>query len=394
MKRKKILILIGYDFRVFGGMDRVIFNLMEFINNNNLFYEVEVLSIKYLSNPKIKDYYFVGDYKNFNIYKLFRFNYWGLRGGFYTLKGILGLDIFYGYKELYDFFKSRSYDIILVLNGIFLNSIHKVFNDLSYSIPIVYWDHGDLLSFSVNVKNIFLKFLRKTRKNEVIKGIKKTKYFFCISTYIKDLILKLNPLAEVYLVYNPVEIQPKTELIDRGENNILLYVGRISDFEKNLTFMLKGLSKLKDCKWKLKVIGEGKDLNKLISLANILGIAERIDFEGFKINPYENLKEVKVLLLTSRYEGFGMVLVEANAKGIPFLAPDCPGGIKDIVIEGVNGYLYKEGNIEDFVDKLRKILIDEMVFAKPEEIHETAKKFDKNKVLANIISIIEKIINA
>ncbi len=43
MKRKKILILIGYDFRVFGGMDRVIFNLMEFINNNNLFYEVEVL---------------------------------------------------------------------------------------------------------------------------------------------------------------------------------------------------------------------------------------------------------------------------------------------------------------------------------------------------------------
>ncbi len=196
------------------------------------------------------------------------------------------------------------------------------------------------------------------------------------------------------MVYNPVEIQPKTELIDKGENNILLYVGRISDFEKNLTFMLKGLSKLKDFKWKLKVIGEGKDLNKLKSLASILGIDGRIDFEGFKINPYENLKEVKVLLLTSRYEGFGMVLVEANAKGIPFLAPDCPGGIKDIVLEGVNGYLYKEGNMQDFVDKLRKILINELVFSKPEEIYETAKKFDKNKVLANIISIIEKIINA
>ncbi|MGC8816102.1 MAG: glycosyltransferase, partial [bacterium] len=63
-------------------------------------------------------------------------------------------------------------------------------------------------------------------------------------------------------------------------------------------------------------------------------------------------------------------------------------GPEDIVIEGVNGYLYEEGNIEDFVDKLRRILTNELRFADPYEIHKTSYRFEKSKILNSITNII------
>jgi UDP-D-galactose:(glucosyl)LPS alpha-1,6-D-galactosyltransferase len=157
--------------------------------------------------------------------------------------------------------------------------------------------------------------------------------------------------------------------------------------------MLEGLSRLKKYKWKLRIIGKGPDGKKLKELTKKLGIEERVIWEGFKENPYKDLKEVKALLLTSRYEGLPLVLIEANVRGIPFISSNCFSGPEDIVTEGVNGYLYQEGNIEDFVNKIEKVIKGELKFANPQEIRKTAYKFEKNFILGKISETIQYILS-
>ncbi|MGC9140601.1 glycosyltransferase, partial [Athalassotoga sp.] len=190
--------------------------------------------------------------------------------------------------------------------------------------------------------------------------------------------------------FNPLEPY-NGSLIERSKIPLFLYVGRIDDGQKNLSFMFKGLSMIKK-DWKLIIVGTGPDEDKLKSLANDLGISQKIEWRGFKKDPYENLNEgVTALLLTSRFEGFGMVLAEANQRGIPVISSDCQVGPADIVIPGVNGYLYPEGDMDAFVKIVNDVIDGKVGFGTPEEIARTAERFSGEVVCNNIIKALEDI---
>ncbi|MFT8372829.1 MAG: glycosyltransferase [Liquorilactobacillus satsumensis] len=63
------------------------------------------------------------------------------------------------------------------------------------------------------------------------------------------------------------------------------------------------------------------------------------NLKGWVTNPWQQLKEMDALLLSSNYEGFPMVILEAISRGVPSISYDCPTGPADIIIDGVNGYL-------------------------------------------------------
>lgn len=385
-KTLNILLITANDFRRYGGLERVLLYFLEFINNKNI--DLEIFAFKYVNKM---DNYLLKDFEKYKskIYRILKFNYYGLTGLFFFIKNFFNLELLYIYQELYNFLRYKKFDVILVTNAIYLNSVNEILNFLSYKAPVIYWDHGELVSFfSIKDKKNFLDIMQSFKKKEIIRGLSKTRYYLCISSGIERIIRSINSEARTYVVYNPVEIPKEKKLIPRGEKNVLLYVGRLEDRQKNISFMLKGLSELREYKWELRVIGTGPDEKKLRELARKLGIEGRIKWEGFKRNPYEDLEEVKVLLLTSRWEGLPLVLVEGNMRGIPFLSSDCNTGPEDIVIEGVNGYLYKEGDIKDFVNKLKKILINELKFEDPEEIFKTSLRFEKNAILDKIKTII------
>ncbi|MGC8483996.1 MAG: glycosyltransferase, partial [Thermodesulfobium sp.] len=181
---------------------------------------------------------------------------------------------------------------------------------------------------------------------------------------MKNEIIKLIRNAKVYTVFNPIK-KHKGNLVERSIKPIFIYVGRLDDYQKNITFLLKGMSKI-DKDFKLIIVGKGGDEERLKSLANDLGISQRIEWRGFKKDPYENLNEgVTALLLTSRFESFGMVLVEANQRGIPVISSDCQVGPADIVIPGVNGYLYPEGDMNAFVKIVNDVTDGKVRFGTP-----------------------------
>ena len=81
----------------------------------------------------------------------------------------------------------------------------------------------------------------------------------------------------------------------------------------------------------LVLVGDGRERERLEALAGELGIAQRVIFAGQQENPYPWMHHARLFVLSSRFEGMGIVLFEALACGTPVLSVDCPGGIRAIL---------------------------------------------------------------
>ena len=97
---------------------------------------------------------------------------------------------------------------------------------------------------------------------------------------------------------------------------------------------------------KLVIIGDGPERAALEAQARSLGIAERVDLVGARDNPMPLLKKADLFVHTSDREGFGLVIVEALAAGVPVIATDCESGPADILADGRYGDLVPVGDRE------------------------------------------------
>jgi len=160
--------------------------------------------------------------------------------------------------------------------------------------------------------------------------------------------------------------------------------------------MLKALSALKDFNWELVIVGDGSDREYLVDLARTLRISNRVSWAGWQSNPWGYIKEkggAEALLFTSDNEGYGNVLVEAMANGIPCVAVDCPTGPRDIIRDGVNGILIPLTSDEEIVQRLSEVLkgfLDGVFVFDEEKIKNSVVENDPSVVVEKWIDLIEK----
>ena len=160
---------------------------------------------------------------------------------------------------------------------------------------------------------------------------------------------------KIKVINNPVDID-KINILSQEivqEKVQLLAVGRLS-YVKNFQVLIKVLVKLPDVE--LTILGEGKEKENLVDLAKELDVLPRVTFLGFQDNPYKYMKNANLLVLTSHYEGFPNVILEANACGLPVVAFKCPGGTAEIIEEGVNGFLVECGNLKKLSQRIKESL--------------------------------------
>jgi glycosyltransferase involved in cell wall biosynthesis len=124
----------------------------------------------------------------------------------------------------------------------------------------------------------------------------------------------------------------------------LLAVGRLNKV-KRFNLLIDLMSKLNDS-FHLTIIGNGYEENSLRKQIQELNLDQNIDLIGFKSNPYKYMANADMLLISSEYEGFPNVVLEVNACGIPVFAFNCPGGISEIIEDGINGILIENDNID------------------------------------------------
>ncbi len=390
----KIMIVSELSFTAFAGMERVILNLSDYLMSKHN--SIELVST---CNPKYLQKEVIAEFKQFNIIRYKQVNKRPVRLRI-SLRLIFGIEYTRNWKIISDILHKNNNlnnlpDVILVTSPLLILDTKKALKHEHLNIKVVYWPHFSLdrtpliKSLKDRIADALSQFMLK-------KSLSKTDASLAISTGLKEQIIKRNPSKPVYVVFNPTN-NYEGPLIKRSAFPRFLFVGRFEDGQKNISFLLNAMSKIIDKKWELLMVGRGDDELELKRLAKQLGTSfdERIKWLGFKKDPYENLDEgITALLLTSRFEGFGMVLVEANQRGIPVISSDCKVGPSDIVIPGKNGYLYPEGDMAKFVEIVNDVIDGKLGFDTPENIAKTAERFSKEKVGENILKALKEIIES
>jgi glycosyltransferase involved in cell wall biosynthesis len=129
-----------------------------------------------------------------------------------------------------------------------------------------------------------------------------------------------------------------------GQVPVIVAAGRLVAQKDFATLITAFAAVARERDVRLVVLGEGPLRPALQDLAKSLGVAERIDLTGFHENPLPYLREAALVVLSSRNEGFGMVLAEALACGTPVVSTDCPHGPAEILEHGRYGRLTPVGD--------------------------------------------------
>ena len=143
--------------------------------------------------------------------------------------------------------------------------------------------------------------------------------------------------------------------------------------------------------WRVKVLGEGMLRSQLEEKIRALGLQESFLLPGEVKDVTTELQSSEILCLTSEYEGFGIVLIEAMAKGIPVMAFEYVG-VHDIINDGVDGFIVPFGDIKGYAEKLRQLMLDnELRYQLSKEALYSVHKFDKEKIMKKWVELFNQL---
>ena len=169
----------------------------------------------------------------------------------------------------------------------------------------------------------------------------------------KEKLIKINNPVDFEFINEKLAISDKPEFFTEDFKNVVA-IGNLSS-RKGFDNLLKVFTHLKNKKILLHILGDGRDKEFLHQMKTDLGL-ENVIFHGQQKNPYQFLKFANLFILSSRYEGFPNVLLEAGACGTYSLANNCPGGITEIIQPGINGEISNIENHQKFADKILSVI--------------------------------------
>lgn len=210
---------------------------------------------------------------------------------------------------------------------------------------------------------------------------------------------------KIVRIYNPFDFERVLKLSnDDSELNFTqkeelkkdycLAISRLDTVQKDYLTLIKAFKILKDKKIykKLYIIGDGPSKEEIQSMIEKYDLKEQIKLIGRFKNPYVWLKYCDFFVHSSKYEGFGLVLVEAAILNKLVISSNCPVGPTEILEKGRSGILFDVGNAEMLAEKLEKILSDKEVRKKYIENMDKRKyDFSKEKVIKEYEKLIDEL---
>lgn len=164
----------------------------------------------------------------------------------------------------------------------------------------------------------------------------------------------------------------------------ILSIGTLSKAKRH-DLLLRAFSKLEIDRSVLCILGDGPQRNELESLINDLNIKNRVLMPGFIINPSPWYSKSDLFVLSSDYEGFGNVIVEALDHGIPVVATDCPYGPREILANGKYGTLVPVGDVDALSAAIESDLLKEH---DREKLKFRAQQFSVDRIANQYIALL------
>ena len=191
-------------------------------------------------------------------------------------------------------------------------------------------------------------------------------------------------LRKVCVLPNPLTFTPAESVPEKEK--IVLAVGRLDAWHvKGFDLLIKAWGQIASQfpNWKLQIMGAGNMKSKelLMGMARKPIAQEQFEFVPYQKNPISVYQKADVFVLSSRYEGFGMVLIEAMSQGCACVACDYKGRQREIVTDGEDGLICETDNVSQLADKISVLIMDETLKRKIQSnAISSSKKFELNRI--------------
>jgi len=215
------------------------------------------------------------------------------------------------------------------------------------NIRHICWEH---FNYSVDLGKASRRLARKLAArfaDDVVTLTERDKQLWLTNTTCK---------ANITAIPNPVTISPPTE-INLHKEKLFLAVGRLT-YQKGFDLLLQAWAQvaLLHPDWRLRIVGDGEDKAMLEQLLYELNIETSAELIPKTNNIAEHYQQAAFFVLSSRFEGFGLVLVEAQRYGLPAISFDCDVGPAEIIKHGETGWLCAAGDVSELSEKIRNSL--------------------------------------
>lgn len=212
---------------------------------------------------------------------------------------------------------------------------------------------------------------------------------------------------KIVVISNPKNIDKilklSNEEVDwKYDNKVIAAMGRLRE-QKDFPTLLKAFKLVsEDHDVNLIILGVGREEKRLKALAEELDILDRVEFLGFKENPYPYIKKSDMFVMTSLWEGLPNALLESMILGMPVISADCKSGPRELIspdtdvdehvvdnIEyGDNGVLVPVGSVDLFAQAIKKVIGDEELRKNfGDNAKEHTVKYDTENILDQYVSI-------
>ncbi|MGC4040132.1 MAG: glycosyltransferase [Flavobacterium sp.] len=194
---------------------------------------------------------------------------------------------------------------------------------------------------------------------------KKAEKLICVSKGIEEKVRQKYRLENCTTIYNPIQFPGSiAEKPADAPGKYLLYFGRLEEEIKNLSLLLNAfaVSKIYESGFRLLIIGDGSGKDFIAGKINMLGLDGFVQLLPFQKNITPYIQHARCSVLTSRFEGFPMSVIESLAAGTPVVSVDCETGPREIIQNGVNGLLVPNHNETAFAEALQLMAKDESLY--------------------------------
>ena len=224
----------------------------------------------------------------------------------------------------------------------------SVLATMGRSIPVIVSERGDPYQYN----NLVAK-LKTTVINMAEGGVFQTKK--AMEYYGK----KLQDRSTV--IYNPCIVPYVPAPTWEERRNEIAFVARFDIQQKRQDLMIQAFAIVakKIPGIRLAFYGEGKEMEQIRQMSESLGISDMVDFKGLVRDIPNAIRNAKMFVMTSDYEGLPNALIEAMAVGLPCVATDCsPGGAKELIVNGENGVIVPCGDVECLAHSILEVIND------------------------------------
>ncbi|REH01116.1 glycosyltransferase [Flavobacterium aquicola] len=275
-------------------------------------------------------------------------------------------------------------DLIITMN---IGSLLEITYENNYEIPIINsvngrpdYDYSDLLWYRSENE---MRLIKESYKNLAAIQV----LFDSYNNYLPDTFT-----GQAVTISNPVLQVNDSEIIDHCKEKERFKIINVASLvisckQQDIAISVFSGVANKYLNWDLHFWGIGNDLEKLQNQVKVLGIEDRVFFNGFTSDPLEKMRESDLFIFPSKYEGFPLALVEAMSVGLPSVGFETCSGVNELIEHTANGFLAKDENA--MRESLEVLMTNKNLRQQMGIIaHEMVKKYNEKDIMNKWLDLI------